>query len=670
MMNRILSLLVIFVVVTSSVSAQKISDKVLVTINNEEVKVSEFIEVYERNLNLVQDTEQKKLDNYLPLYISYRSKLIQAHELGLDTISEYKKELRGYREELKSPYFKDPKEEQVLLNEAWERSKYEIQVSHILILLKEDASSEDTLRVFNQLLEIKSKIEGKEISFADAAKKYSEGPSSKNSGELGWMTVFNMLYPFETGAYTTKVGDVSMPVRSSYGYHIIYVKDKRGSRGKVQVAHIYLSDVAGVKKDSVHNSNAKLMNTIYLDIQGGKEFAGMARRYSDDKQSGMNGGVLPVLGSGKLPPKMDSLAFSMNEGEFSQPFETAYGWHIVKVIKKYPISSFEDSKEELLSQLFKDDRSKYIDKSVVDHLYEKYSVEESTIPFMKRLFSNSSSPKLIFDKVENSIDSTYLLEGWKNNSIFEDEVVLTIEDKDIPVSDYISYLEGSPVGKDSVFSKSYILHNKRKSFIDKSLLDYYDDNLENEYPKFKEVMNNYREGILIYNLMNFKVWDKSYIDTVGLKTFYSNRKDKYMWPQRADLVIAKCFNAESANKAHRYLQQGKSQDYIKEKMNIGSRVSVTFQKGIVTPSNSALPKEFNWKEGVSEIYTESTTSFIIVSINKFIVPEKKTYIEAENKVRTDYQNYLENKWNEELQENFEVVIDKDVLVKLKKKYNQ
>ena len=654
-MNKISILLVGALLSINSVFAQDISNKTLLTVNGQEIKVAEFTSVYEKNLDLVQDPEQKKIDNYLPLFISYKSKLMQAHNLGLDTMKVYSKELAGYRKELAAPYFKDPKEEEKLLKEAWERSKYDLKVSHILLQIKEDASPADSLKKYKKLMAIRKEIKSGKISFADAAKKYSEGPSNVKGGELGWMSVFQMVYPFESGAYNTPVGEISKPVRSSFGYHLIQVNDKRESKGKVQIAHIFLKAVPGAKADSINEVNKALMDTIYTQIKAGKEFADMARRYSDDKRSGMNGGVLPVLKAGKLMPVMDNLAFGLQEGEVSEPFQTQYGWHILKVLKKYPVLSYEESKEELKKELSKDNRSKYIDKSVVNHLLSKYKIKKNNKKFTS---------------VEKAIDTSYLKPNWKYTTNVKDGVVLTIEDKKINASDYISFLENNPVNARNKFSLKYVLQQKRKAFVETEVLKYYDENLENEFPKFKEVMTNYREGILIYNLMNLKIWDKSFVDSTGLATYYDEHKTEYMWPERADLLIAKCFNEKAAKKVLKYMKRGKSKEYIEKKINKDAQVGVTFQTGIITPENDVLPEGFEWKKGVSKIYKKSDTDFVIVDIKKFVEPQVKTLEETRNRVRTDYQNYLEKEWNKELKNDYKAIVNDEVLKAVKEKYNQ
>ena len=276
----------------------------------------------------------------------------------------------------------------------------------------------------------------------------------------------------------------------------------------------------------------------------------------------------------------------------------------------------------------------------------------------------------IFEKVEKNIDSLYLSSGWKYKSELVSDVILVVEKENVSALSYIKFLEENPVNAKNKYSLSFVLASKRKEFIDKEILRYYDNNLENEYSEFQDVMSNYREGILIYNLMNEKIWGKSYSDTLGLEKFYEKNKSEYMWPERADLILVKAFNEEAATKAKKYLKKGKSKEYIEEKLNKGSNIQVTVQSGIITDDNEVLPEGFEWKKGVSKIYKKSDTDFVIVDVKAFVKPQVKTLEESEGSVRVDYQNYLEAEWNKELKDNYEVTVDEKVYSSMKKKYNQ
>lgn len=660
-MKQAFLLLSVFTLLFNNVEAQNkidnnLSEQILLTINGVEVTAGEFEGVYENNINLVQDPEQKKIDSYFPLFVAYKAKLMQAHDLGLDTAKEYTAELAKYRKDLVMPYFKDPVEEEKLVKEAWERSKEELNTSHILLMVSQGANPKDTLKAYNRLLSIRKQITSGSIKFDAAAFKYSEDPSAKNNrGNLNWMSVFYMVYPFETGAYNTKVGEVSMPVRTSYGYHLIKVNDKRASKGKIQIAHIIKLSKKGVNADSLSVVNKTSIDSAYVELQNGKKFADVARSTSDDVRSAMNGGVLPPFGAGKLVPEMEAQAFALKEGEYSKPFETRYGWHIVKLVKKFPVPSFEEAKEEMRTSMLKDKRSKYIDKSVVNSLKDRYKVT----------VSNKN-----FTEVERLVDADFLLSAKKDTKEFKtNKSVLKIENKEYKGDDYYAFLK-SKSSAYKKFSVEYFVASARALYIEAKLLEYHDENLEGEYPEFHAVMTNYREGILIFNLMNYKVWDKAKDDTLGLANFYDANKTNYMWTERVDIVKAKCFKEDKAKKVRKYLKRKKTQEYIENKLNKGAEVNVIIQNGKLTKDSNKLPENFEWKKGVSDIYKVEKNNFVVIYVNEIVKPEVKTLKEAKGSVVSDYQNYLEKEWKQELEKNYKVNLNKDVYNKIKQKYNQ
>lgn len=650
-MNSIRIFMLLVLASTGILKGQSLDSEVLFSINGEEVFVKEFLESYNRNLDLIQDPEQKKLDYNLELYKKYRAKLQQAHVLGLDTLSSYKEEIATYRKQLSESYFNDPKEEEKLIQEAYERSKFELNVSHILILVKEDASENEKKAAISKLNSIKEEIESGKINFADAAKKYSQDPSAKsNSGNLNWMTVFYMVYPFESAAYELEVGELSNPVKTQFGYHLLKLNKKRESLGKVQLAHILKYYIPGKDRDSLDIVNKNLLDSISLQVKEGKDFGDLARRYSDDKRSGMNGGNIPPVGVGRLFPEMEKHAFSLEEGELSQPFKSRYGWHLLKLNKKMTIASYEESKDELLKQIRKESRHSKIEKSILGHLKQKY-----------KIVVDEKNMKLFESKLnDENISKTEFINVAKGNSI-----VLKINEKKVSLDSYIEYYKKHPVQNKAKLSASYLIEKQREDFINSEVLAYYDSNLEKEYPEFELVMRNYKEGILVYNLMNEKIWLQSYRDTVGINNFYQNNKEKYMWPERGNLLVAKCFNEKAANKVKKYLKRDWTKEKIEKKLNKPSDVNVTFQSGIVTKENKVVPEDFKWELGVSDIYKKSDNNYVIINVLNFVEPQIKTFEEAEKRIRSDYQTFLEEQWEIELVEKFGASVNEKVYIQLK-----
>ena len=344
------------------------TQKVLFSINNEPVYSQEFLDIYKKNLNLIPDSESNSIESYLKLYVDFKLKVKEAKDLGLDTVSKFKNELNQYKNNLVLPYLKDEELTIKLVEEAYERLNKEVNVSHILLFLKPESSSADTLKTYNRLLEARNFIL-KGDNFSEIAKKYSEDPSVlQNGGEIGYFTAFQMVYPFENVAFTTKVNEVSMPFKTKFGYHILKVNDIRNSKGEVEVAHIML------KNDNVNTKQR--IDSIYEVLKNGKiNFFELAQKISEDKASAVKGGRLEKFGTGKMVEDFANVAFEMQlEGDISKPFKTQFGWHIIKLMKKYPIESYFDIQEKLIEQVKKDERSNLIGKSVIDKLFAQYKI--------------------------------------------------------------------------------------------------------------------------------------------------------------------------------------------------------------------------------------------------------------------------------------------------------
>jgi peptidyl-prolyl cis-trans isomerase SurA len=364
MRKIVLSICTLFV--TLSVFSQ--NEKTLVTINNEKITVAAFKRIYEKNLDAIEGEEAKDVTKNLALYVNYKLKVAEAYLLKMDTLPSYKKEIGSYKEQLAAPYLQDTTFITALVREVYFRTKNEVKAKHILIRTSKDATPKDTLVSFNKILAIRNRIENGE-DFEKVAAETSEDKSAKgnsrtgrkgNNGNLGYFSAFNMVTPFEDAAYKTKVGAVSMPFRSQFGYHILKVDDFRPAKGEIAAAHILISDTTNVGRIKIEEVHAKLQNKGFFDK--------LAAKYSDDNGSKNKGGALGKFGVGRMVKPFEVAAFSLeNEGDFSPPFKTRFGWHIVKLLKKHPIKSFEEIKEELTAKVKRSSRMQMSETAVINN---------------------------------------------------------------------------------------------------------------------------------------------------------------------------------------------------------------------------------------------------------------------------------------------------------------
>ncbi len=613
MFLRRISAIVAILFVTILFGQEK--EDVLFTIDGENVYTSEFIRVYQKNKEIVLDKEEKEFDDYLDLFIDFKLKLKEAIDLKLDTVKNYQAELSKYREQLIEPYLQNPEATERLAKEAYQRTLNEVNASHILIRLQPNALPKDTIAAYQKIISARNKIISG-VPFEKVAIEYSEDPSVKNNGgNLGYFSAFSMVYTFENTAYNTNIGEVSMPFRTQFGYHIMKVNDKRQSKGEREVAHIMIKNNT---EDSLYAKD-KIFE-IYNKLKQGDDFSKIAEEHSDDLSSAKKGGVLPKFGSGKMIKAFDDTAFGLkNEGDFSEPFPTKYGWHVLKLFKKYPIESFESLQTYLESKIKSGNRSKLLDKDLARKIAKNYTIKEDVLVL---------SAFYVEDKEEMNSNAT----------------LFSINEENYSAKDFYNYYKNE------------------------SIINYYKDHLEETNNEFAVIYQEYKDGLLLFDLLQKNIWEKSEKDSVGLTKYFNMHKDEYVWKKRAELRIASCTRSEKAELVKKYLKENKPTDSIKKMVNEGATIHVLFTSGILEEGSSKFPKDYRITKGVSEIYSPEKNQYVIIDVNKVIEPVNKTLEETRGEAINDYQRELEEKWIIDLRTKYEVKMNRKNLKKLKREF--
>jgi len=632
-------------------NAQEIKKEVLFTIDEKPYYTDEFVRVYKKNLDLVKDDSQKDLNQYLDLFIGYKLKVNKAYKLNLQDNPSYQNELRSYRTQLSRNYVSDTKVTKELIEEAYRRSLKEINASHILLMLDENAEPADTLKVYNKALEIRKKILAGE-SFEAVAEKNSQDPSVKeNKGHLGWFSVFRMVYPFESAAYKTPKGDVSMPVRTRFGYHLIKVNDVRDNRGQVVVAHIMT--LKGDNPEQESKAKATIED-VYQKLKQGESFETLAQLHSDDKASSGKGGLLQKFSSGDLSSEIfENKAFSLTQsGQYTEPFLSEFGWHIIKLVEKVPVKTFEESESEMDNRIRKDDRSKLINASLHEKLKKKYSVHRD---------------EKNYAKVKNAVTDKYYTKEWMlpaNIKDFNVKLLTINKDKTIAADAFLNYLNAQQRNEVKVKPVAKLVDYLYKKFQEEQLLVYYNENLEKEFPEFANVMEEYRDGLLLFDLMEKEIWLKAKTDSLGLQKFYETNKANYQWKDRVHADIFSSTNENVIKKAQGYLKKNKTTDFIKEKLNVKGKVEIIEKTGLFEIGAEELPKHKNYRKGVTDIVKEGGYYFV-TRINEELGKGDKTLEEIKGKVINDYQQYLEQNWVNELKKEFSIKVNENIFAKVK-----
>ena len=623
--------------------AQSPSDIVL-TLNGEEVTREEFENIYKKN-NRDSAVTQKALDDYMELFINFKLKVHAAKELGLDTVKKFVNELAGYRTQLARPYLTDTDKLNDLMKEAYSFMGEEVRASHILIKCDPNAAPQDTLKAFNRILELRKRINAGE-DFVNVAKSNggSEDPSvSSNGGDLGYFTAFQMVYPFEKAAYAAKVGELTMPFRTRYGYHILKVTDRRPARGEIQVAHIVIRPKAENKGDD--GAKLKLDEIRQKIVSGEETFENMAKKYSDDPSSSKKGGELPWFGTGKMVPEFEDASFGLkNEGDVSLPFKTDYGWHIVKRLKVRTIPSYAEAEKDLKNKVSKDGRSEQTRKSFVEKLKKEY---------------NYSLKADVLNKIVMSADSNALTGKLYIKERDLKSVLFTYAGKSYSVAEFNDHFRAKGMGKAGLVPSDHVTAVFTKLVEDKLMAEE-DAKLEQKYTPFRLLMKEYREGILLFELTDQKVWSKAVKDSSGLAIFYDQHKESFMWPERADVVIYTCANAKVAADARKMLMQGKERSEVAGELNQASQLNLQIEQGLFSREDKPFLKDIEWKQGFSKDLP-ADGQVIFLDVKEIFAPRPKKLEEAKGLITSEYQNFLEKLWIEELRGKYKFEINKDVL---------
>ncbi len=643
-------------------------DPVLLTIGGKSITKSEFVSIYKKNSGRDKDKEKLSLQDYLQLFVNFKLQVRDAEAMGLDTTPAFKNELEGYRKQLAQPYLVDNEVNEQLLKEAYERMKTEIHVAHILVKTSDDALPKDTLKAYNQAIEYRNMLL-KGDDFAALAKRVSTDPSAKdgngnkgNGGDLGYFSALQFVYPFENACFNMNPGEISMPVRTKFGYHIIKVIDKRNSLGQITVAHIMVKCPKGTTGADSANAYKRIVE-LQDSVKQGKDFAKLAERYSDDKGSARKGGELPMFGSGRMVPEFEKAAFALTaDGQISAPVLTDYGWHLIKRVSKKGIGTFDELKAELKAKVNKDSRSQKSRESMISKIKKEYGFKEMAAA------RNEFIPL---------IDSTFFQGKWKASAAEKlKKPLFTIKDKTYTQTDFAKFLEARQVQRPKV-EPTVVINEQYKTFVTESCLSYEEGQLLGKYPDYRALYQEYRDGILLFDVKDKKVWSKGVKDTTGLKNFYESHKENYRWDERVDANIFRC-KSDSVAKAvvellnppaapKKKKKKGEEEpkplilDDVISRINAKSKLNLNVESGKFSKGENEWVDKVGKTVGITAPVKADNGMYVFVRVNAVIPPGVKSLNEARGLITADYQNQLEKEWLESLRVSYPVEVKQEVL---------
>jgi len=642
----------LFGLITQLAFGQK--EPVVMTINDKPVTKAEFLQIYTKN-NPSPSFDKDSLDRYMQLFEVFKLKVAEAEALGYDTLPRLQKELEGYKKQLALPYLIDSVQNQAMVQEAYNRTATEVRCSHILIKLDPNASPKDTLDAYNRLLGLKARIEkGEDFAAVAKSKLGSEDPSVvNNGGDLGYFTAFQMVYPFEEKAYTTPVGSVSEPFRTRFGYHILKVTDKRAARGTIKVAHLMISTGREASTETRQNAEKKI-NEIYDSLSTGASWEKMVNAYSEDANSVKKSGELPAFGSGtsqRMVLEFEDAAFGLKRvGEFSKPVKTQYGYHIIKLIEWTPVKSYDLLRRELQAKVNKDERSKITQDSFVQKLKQQYN------------YAYKADKGLAW--FEQQIDSTFFMGKWKASTLKSNKTLFVLGGQKFKQQDFAKYVEKNfrTVRKDA---PAVVVKQLYSQWEKNQILAYEEALLPAKYPAYKALVQEYHDGIILYEIMQDQVWNKAVKDTAGLRAYFMENRSKYVWSQRLDATIYECKDEHVAVQVYGMLV---SADTVTSKevldvINKDSELNLKVRMNKFEVAQTPYLKDRNFTQGLNPVYSMDG-KWYVVKVSAVLAPGPKEFNEAKGLATSDFQAYLEKKWLEALRLKHKIVINEDVLYQI------
>ncbi|WP_373511419.1 peptidylprolyl isomerase [Persicitalea sp.] len=519
-------------------------EPVLVQIGDESFSPDAFFQSFTKNRFSADSAKSLSAAEYFDVYTNTKLKLLGAEAQGRDTTSDFKEEIASYREQLAAPYLTDKELVADMTQEAYNRLKQEVRVAHILVAVPEEASPADTLSAHTAAMAMRGRLlEGSD--FSDMAEKFSKDATAKdNKGDLGYFTAFQTVYPFENAAYLTPVGQISEPVRTKFGYHLIKVLDRRPTRGKLRVAHIMIQSKPNAPATQEKEAEQRIKDA-YTRLDKGEAWEKIVQVYSDDFESKQSGGLLPIFGVGEMMPNFEKAAYGLVQvGEYSKPVETSYGWHIIRLVEKRPLESYEVMEPSLKQKVMTDSRGETIRKAFTDRLRQEYEISENPDAWSEML---------------ELADSTLLAGKWKLPETFsadvENPMLFTIEKVAATSKDFLEYTKSHLKPRPGEADPKIVLRAYYNDFLNKRLLQYERDNLEKKYPEFKVLMKDIREGVLLSQVMEERVWQRSLDDSLGQVKLYEKNIDQHKYPARALATVVEAKDTATLNQVMRTLAE-------------------------------------------------------------------------------------------------------------------
>ena len=651
--------LLLWVSITLIVLPLKAQEDVLLTIGKDPVYASEFVRLLKKNLGSLES--KPNIQESLELFINFKLKVKEAEALGIDTARQFITELESYRSHLAKPFLLDQEVTDELVKEAYERSLWEVRASHILLAVAMDAPPADTLIAFQKAMELREKIL-LGADFGQVAMESSDDPTAKtNQGDLGYFTALRMVYPFENGVYNTPLGGISEPVRTQFGYHVLKVTDKRPSQGKVRVAQIWKAfniTMSDEEKAAVKDH----ADSLYNELLKGADFAVLAAKHSDDRTTGPKGGILPTFGFGEMYPEFEEAAFSLkNPGDIGKPVLTNMGYHVLKLIERQPPPTFEQAKSGIVRKINQDDRSLKSKQVVVNRLKKEYhfTVNQKALEEFYRM-----------------VDPSIFEARWNANPALQKKGVLfTLNNQEYTQADFAGFLALN-MKESAIRTIAEYVDARFNDFVNVKVMEYEETQLSKKYPEFRDLLQEFHDGNLIFELSDKMVWSKASRDTIGLKEFFKANESNYRFGERVEATIIHLKSKTDIDKAVKAARTAVeaackkecTPETIQEALSLAVKqfpgAGFEIKSGKYSKGDNWYVDQVKWKSGLASSITEEGSA-VLVMVHQLLKPGSKSLSDIRGQVTADYQDFLEKEWIRQLREKYPVKVNENALAKIK-----
>lgn len=643
MKKKFIPALLVGLAILTATAAKK-NDPVLMTVNGKDVHQSEFEYLYNKNNR--QQMQPQGIDEYVDMFVTYKLKVADAEAAGIDTTAAFRKEFEGYCSELARPYMRDSLVEERLVQEAYARMDRMVDVSHIMMPI--GTTHQERIDNKARLDSIRTAILNG-ADFAEMAKKFSSDRSAvRNGGRMGYIYANMYPYPFELAAFSTPVGQVSEVIDDApYGYHIVKVNGEKPNPGSVHARHI-LKLTRDMTPEQAQAKKAEIDSIYNILASGNADFESIARAESDDPGSARNGGDLGFFGMGRMVPEFEEVAFSLNDGEISKPFASPFGYHIVQVIEHKGIGSLEEERPQILKAIGRDVRANYPETERLNQLKKDYHavILPQGLGKVKTLLSSAADTESGFALLDT--DKT---------------VVATIGDRKFTAADVMASMK--PNVRQSAGDGYTTFYDAVGQLLNDRTLDYARERLIVDQPDYRNLVNEYRDGILLFEISNRNVWDRSTRDTEGLEEFFRVNRDNYKWdaPKYKGYIVF-ATNDSVAEAARRYLASHEiEKDSLVKTLRKEFGRTVKIERVIAAKGDNAIVDNvaFNGEQAAAPGNWKAWFGY-----KGRIIDAPEEAADVRGAVSADFQQELERRWIESLHKKYPVKINKKAIKKLKK----